>query len=66
MRCRAERHNEEGETMTTYSDVNTKRCPKCDSTMHPSSAMENPFAGDDNPSPYWQCEMCGHVEEVSD
>jgi len=44
--------------------METRKCPNvlCPGTMYHSDDMENPFAGTDDHTPFWQCELCGDCQ----
>lgn len=47
------------------NDIETRQCT-CEGAMYHSDDMDDPFAGDDDRTPFWQCEMCGRHEDEND
>jgi len=52
-------HTKNGETIEVKHNI--LECPQCSGTMYHSDDMENPFAGDDDKTPFYQCEDCSYV-----
>ena len=38
-------------------------CAACGGAMHHSSGMADPFPGQSDGTPYWQCEQCGQTSD---